>query len=159
MRLRMHGPPTSAFTLAEDRSAREPTEPPPLSKGVERARIARDLHDLLGHSLTTITVKAGLARRLAVIDPERASREITEVEDLSRRALTEVRAAVSSYREVTLAGELEVGSCCGHRAWQPTSLALPMWLTPPTKSCSAGPSVKASPASPATLVPPPARSR
>jgi two-component system sensor histidine kinase DesK len=72
----------------------------------ERSRIARDLHDLLGHSLTTITVKAGLARRLAPRDPERAASEIGEVEDLARSALTDVRAAVSGYRELTLAGEL-----------------------------------------------------
>ena len=72
----------------------------------ERTRIARDLHDLLGHSLTTITVKAGLARRLARTDPERAAIEIAEVETLSRQSLAEVRAAVSNYREVTLAGEL-----------------------------------------------------
>lgn len=80
-----------------------------LSAESERSRIARDLHDLLGHSLTTITLKAGLARRLRATDPERASREITEVEELSRRALTEVRAAVSGYREVTVAGELVRG--------------------------------------------------
>jgi two-component system sensor histidine kinase DesK len=73
----------------------------------ERSRIARDLHDLLGHSLTTITVKAGLARRLAERgEGERAAAEITEVEDLTRRTLGEVRAAVSGYRDVTLAGEL-----------------------------------------------------
>ncbi len=72
----------------------------------ERNRIARDLHDLLGHSLTAITVKAGLAHRLATRDPERAAEEIGEVERLSRSALTDVRAAVSGYREVTLAGEL-----------------------------------------------------
>jgi two-component system sensor histidine kinase DesK len=72
----------------------------------ERSRIARDLHDLLGHSLTTITVKAGLARRLAPRDPGRAASEIGEVEDLARSALTDVRAAVSGYRELTLAGEL-----------------------------------------------------
>ncbi len=72
----------------------------------ERNRIARDLHDLLGHSLTTITVKAGLARRLAARDPEWAAREIGEVERLGRSALTDVRAAVSGYREVSLAGEL-----------------------------------------------------
>jgi two-component system, NarL family, sensor histidine kinase DesK len=75
----------------------------------ERSRIARDLHDLLGHSLTTITVKAGLARRLGATDPARAVEEIAEVEDLSRQALAEVRAAVSSYRDVTLAGELARG--------------------------------------------------
>jgi two-component system sensor histidine kinase DesK len=72
----------------------------------ERTRIARDLHDLLGHSLTTITVKAGLARRLSTRDPERAAEEIAAVEQLSRRTLVEVRAAVAGYREVTLAGEL-----------------------------------------------------
>jgi two-component system sensor histidine kinase DesK len=72
----------------------------------ERSRIARDLHDLLGHSLTTITVKAGLARRLAGRDPARSLTEITEVEELSRRTMSEVRAAVSGYRDVTLAGEI-----------------------------------------------------
>jgi two-component system sensor histidine kinase DesK len=75
----------------------------------ERNRIARDLHDLLGHSLTTITLKAGLAHRIAARDPERAATEIAEVEELSRRALADVRAAVASYREVTLTGELASG--------------------------------------------------
>jgi len=75
----------------------------------ERIRIARDLHDLLGHSLTTITVKAGLARRLGEAHPARALGQIAEVEELSRRALAEVRAAVSAYRDVTLAGELACG--------------------------------------------------
>jgi len=77
-----------------------------LSAENERSRIARDLHDLLGHSLTTITMKAGLARRLGETDPARAIEEIAEVEELSRRALSEVRGAVSNYREVTLSGEL-----------------------------------------------------
>ncbi|MDT4937777.1 MAG: two-component system, NarL family, sensor histidine kinase DesK [Pseudonocardiales bacterium] len=73
----------------------------------ERSRIARDLHDLLGHSLTTITVKAGLARRLAERgDGARATDEITEVELLGRQTLGQVRAAVTGYRDVTLAGEL-----------------------------------------------------
>ena len=58
----------------------------------ELNRIARDLHDLLGHSLTTITVKAALARRLSTTDPARAAREIAEVEELSRRSLADVRA-------------------------------------------------------------------
>jgi len=75
----------------------------------ERSRIARDLHDLLGHSLTTITVKTGLARRLGETDPNRALAEIAEVETLARQALADVRAAVSNYREVTLAGELATG--------------------------------------------------
>ena len=76
----------------------------------ERSRIARDLHDLLGHSLTTITIKAGLARRLSATNPARAATEITEVEDIARRSLSDVRAAVSGYREVTLAGELATAS-------------------------------------------------
>jgi two-component system, NarL family, sensor histidine kinase DesK len=75
----------------------------------ERIRIARDLHDLLGHSLTTITVKAGLARRLGPADPAGAVNQIAEVEELCRRVLAEVRAAVSGYREVTLASELARG--------------------------------------------------
>jgi len=75
----------------------------------ERIRIARDLHDLLGHSLTTITVKAGLARRLGATDAARAVSQITEVEELCRQALTDVRSAVSGYRDVTLAGELARG--------------------------------------------------
>jgi two-component system sensor histidine kinase DesK len=87
--------------LAEARS-----EVARLAAENERSRIARDLHDLLGHSLTTITVKAGLARRLADIDPARAAVEIAEVEQLARRSLTEVRAAVAGYRDVTLTGEL-----------------------------------------------------
>jgi two-component system sensor histidine kinase DesK len=93
-----------ALALAEARA-----ELARLAAENERARIARDLHDLLGHSLTTITVKAGLARRLGSSDPQRAVQEIAEVETLSRQALTEVRAAVSSYRDVTLAGELARG--------------------------------------------------
>jgi two-component system sensor histidine kinase DesK len=80
-----------------------------LAQEAERARIARDLHDLLGHSLTVITVKSGLARRLGASDPGRALQEISEVEALARQALGEVRAAVSGYREVTLAGELARG--------------------------------------------------
>jgi two-component system, NarL family, sensor histidine kinase DesK len=75
----------------------------------ERFRIARDLHDLLGHSLTTITVKAGLAARLGPSEHDRAAREMAEVEHLTRQALAEVRAAVTSYREVTLAAELATG--------------------------------------------------
>ena len=77
-----------------------------LASEGERARIARDLHDLLGHSLTAITVKSELARRL---DGDAARREIASVEQLSRQALAEVRAAVSGYRDVTLAGELARG--------------------------------------------------
>lgn len=80
-----------------------------LASENERTRIARDLHDLLGHSLTTITVKAELAQRLSARDLDGATREIAEVEALSRRALADVRAAVDNYRDVTLTGELATG--------------------------------------------------
>ncbi|MEV6872223.1 sensor histidine kinase [Amycolatopsis sp. NPDC051128] len=80
-----------------------------LASEAERNRIARDLHDLLGHSLTAITVKSGLARRLAVGAPPAALAEMESVEQLARQALTDVRAAVSGYQDVTLAGELARG--------------------------------------------------
>ena len=72
----------------------------------ERTRFARDLHDILGHSLTVLTVKAELAGRLVSLDAERAEREINEVETLARQALADVRTAVAGYREVSLPGEL-----------------------------------------------------
>jgi two-component system sensor histidine kinase DesK len=72
----------------------------------ERNRFARDLHDILGHSLTVITVKAELAGRLIEANPERAATEVADVEQLARAALADVRAAVAGYRELSLAGEL-----------------------------------------------------
>ena len=72
----------------------------------ERNRFARDLHDILGHSLTVITVKAELAQRLFDVDPERARAEVNDLERLSRDALSDVRRAVEGYRELTLPGEL-----------------------------------------------------
>jgi len=89
--------------------ARAQAELASLAAENERFRIARDLHDLLGHSLTTITVKAGLAARLGEVDPARARQEIAEVETLARQTLGDVRAAVANYRDVTLAGELATG--------------------------------------------------
>jgi two-component system sensor histidine kinase DesK len=72
----------------------------------ERLRIGRDLHDLLGHSLSLITVKAELAGRLIDSNPDRAAREIAELQTVARRSLGEVRAAVTSYRQPSLAAEL-----------------------------------------------------
>ncbi len=72
----------------------------------ERTRFARDLHDILGHSLTVITVKAELAQRLLDVDTERARAELADLERLSRDALSDVRRAVEGYRELTLPGEL-----------------------------------------------------
>lgn len=72
----------------------------------ERNRFARDLHDILGHSLTVITVKAELAGRLFEADPARALQEVHDLERLSREAMSDVRSAVQGYREITLGGEI-----------------------------------------------------
>jgi two-component system, NarL family, sensor histidine kinase DesK len=72
----------------------------------ERQRFARDLHDLLGHSLSVIALKAELAGRLLPGAVDDAAREVAEVERVARCALSEVRDAVSGYRELTLSGEL-----------------------------------------------------
>ncbi len=77
-----------------------------LAAGAERERIGRDLHDLLGHTLTLITVKAELAAKLAERDLAGAAREIRDVERISREALAQVREAVGGYRSSGLTGEL-----------------------------------------------------
>lgn len=73
-----------------------------LAKVAERERIARDLHDLLGHTLSVIVLKSELAAKLTDRDPARAGNEIRDVERISREALGEVRRAVQGYRELTL---------------------------------------------------------
>ncbi|WP_030488728.1 sensor histidine kinase [Micromonospora chokoriensis] len=77
-----------------------------LAVAEERARAARDLHDILGHSLTVVAIKAELAGRLIEVDRDRAAVEIAEVEALARAALADVRQTVGAYREVTLGAEL-----------------------------------------------------
>ena len=73
----------------------------------ERLRIARDLHDLLGHTLSLIAIKIELARKLFDSDPRRARAELVEVQNVTRYALTEVREAVQGYRRRSFADELE----------------------------------------------------
>ncbi|MGW5875129.1 sensor histidine kinase [Nocardiopsis terrae] len=73
----------------------------------ERLRFARDMHDLLGHSLSALSVKAQLAGRLVDRAPERAGTEIAEVQALAHQALQQVRSAVSGYREVDLRDEVD----------------------------------------------------
>ena len=77
-----------------------------LAKVAERERIARDLHDVLGHTLSLITLKSELARKLVDRDPERAKQEMHEVEDASRAALTDVREAIRGYRSDGIFAEL-----------------------------------------------------
>ena len=91
-------------TNAKLRMAQEEVEQ--LAAIAERERIARDLHDLLGHTLSTITLKSELAANLVQRDPERATSEIRDVERLSRETLAEVRSVVGGYRSTGLAGEM-----------------------------------------------------
>ncbi len=77
-----------------------------LAATAERERIGRDLHDLLGHTLSLITLKLELSRKLFDRDPESSRREITEAETIARQALAEVRSAVTGIRASDLAAEL-----------------------------------------------------
>jgi two-component system sensor histidine kinase DesK len=72
----------------------------------ERARIAADLHDILGHSLTVVTVKAELAQRLLDVDLEKARAELRDLESLARDALSDVRATALGVRGISLPGEI-----------------------------------------------------
>jgi two-component system, NarL family, sensor histidine kinase DesK len=76
-----------------------------LAKVAERERIARDLHDVLGHTLSVIVLKSELASRLFDRDSNRARAEIAEVEQIAREALAEVRQAIRGYRAGSLAEE------------------------------------------------------
>ena len=92
-------------TITELRSARR--ELARLAVAEERLRFAGDLHDLLGHSLSLITLKSELAGRLIESAPQKATAEISDVERVARRALREVREAVAGYRQISLRTELE----------------------------------------------------
>jgi two-component system, NarL family, sensor histidine kinase DesK len=91
-------------TIRDLRAARQ--EIARLAVAEERLRFARDVHDLLGHSLSTIAIKTTLARRLLPGDPARAMHELDDVQTVTQEALREVREAVTGYRQPTLATEL-----------------------------------------------------
>ncbi|WP_026919510.1 sensor histidine kinase [Gordonia shandongensis] len=99
---------------AEQQREREQERQRELSRQLavvnERERVARDVHDILGHSLTVITVKTELAARLVDLDPDRAKRELAEVNSLSRDALAEVRATVGALRTPNLDDVLAAAS-------------------------------------------------
>ena len=92
------------LTVRELRAARE--EITRLAVAEERLRFARDLHDLLGHSLSSITLKSELAGRLLPVAPDKAAAEVRDIEGVARNALREVREAVAGYRQPTLDEEL-----------------------------------------------------
>ena len=87
------------------RAARE--EIARLAVAEERLRFSRDLHDLLGHTLSVIVLKAELAHRMAERAPDRSAREAADIERVARDALREVREAVAGYRQPTLTTELQ----------------------------------------------------
>ncbi|MCZ1017864.1 sensor histidine kinase [Streptomyces noursei] len=91
-------------TTQELRAARE--EVARLAANEERLRLARDLHDLLGHSLSLITLKSELAGRMLPGRPEDAAKQVADIEQVSRQALVDVREAVTGYRRPRLAVEL-----------------------------------------------------
>ncbi|MER8047154.1 sensor histidine kinase [Streptomyces sp. NPDC094032] len=96
---------TLSETVKELRATREQLARSAVEK--ERLRFSRDLHDLLGHTLSVIVVKSEAARRLAPRDLDAALSQITDIESVGRQALTEIREAVTGYREVTLDAELD----------------------------------------------------
>ncbi|MGD8151089.1 histidine kinase [Ornithinimicrobium sp. Y1694] len=95
----------SRYTEERQESNREATSRLELVE--ERERVARDVHDVLGHSLTVVAMKAELAKRLVDVDPERAKAELAEVQDLSRQALAEIRATVGGLRVARLQEEVD----------------------------------------------------
>ncbi|MFC0675348.1 sensor histidine kinase [Brachybacterium hainanense] len=97
-----------------------------LAVAAERERIGRDLHDILGHSLTTITVSAQLAQRLVEADPGAAREQLAQIEQISRQALADVRTTASGMRTVRAATEIaaarSVLEAAGIRADVPSAL-------------------------------------
>ncbi|GAA4528438.1 sensor histidine kinase [Brachybacterium paraconglomeratum] len=97
-----------------------------LAVAAERERIGRDLHDLLGHSLTSLTISAQLARRLLDTDPEAARAQLVHIETTVRQALADVRATASGMQHVRAATEIAsartVLSTVGIQAEVPTAL-------------------------------------
>jgi two-component system sensor histidine kinase DesK len=103
-----------------------------MAKVAERERIGRDLHDLLGHTLSVIVLKSELASRLATADPAAAAREIREVEQISREALSQVRSAVQGYRSGGIHREI----AAARRALESAGVRIEASVEPPALSPS-----------------------
>lgn len=97
---------TGAGRFLEEQSERYAEVRDGLAVSAERERVARDVHDVLGHSLTVVSVKADLAARLVDVDPARARAELEDIQRLSRQALGEIRATVGGLRAARLVDEL-----------------------------------------------------
>lgn len=98
---------TGAVRILERRGAEHRSLTDELTMAAERDRVARDVHDVIGHSLTVVTVKAELAERLVDIDPAAARDELVQIQALTRQALAEIRATVAGLRVARLTDELE----------------------------------------------------
>jgi len=97
---------------SRDKLIRSQEEVAHLATIAERERISRDLHDLLGHTLSLITIKAELAGKLLTRDPQACQQEISDIEKTARNALSEVRSAVTGYRQVGFTHELASAASC-----------------------------------------------
>lgn len=100
------GAATWGLRTAVDRQTRLRSAQQDIAVAGERNRIAADLHDILGHSLTVVAVKAELAQRLLDVDIERARTELRDLESLARDALADVRATALGVRGISLPGEI-----------------------------------------------------
>jgi two-component system sensor histidine kinase DesK len=118
---------STAYTVQNEALAASRDEARRLAVVAERERIARDLHDLLGHTLTAVAVKADLAGRLLDADPERARAEIEDIRRTARSALADVRAAVTGMRSTRLAHEL----AAARRALDSAGIAFSVQGVPP----------------------------
>jgi two-component system sensor histidine kinase DesK len=100
---------TGSVRVLEERGEQHRRLAQHLEMAAERDRVARDVHDVLGHSLTVVTVKAELAERLVDADPERAKAELADIQSLTRQSLAEIRATVGGLRVARLADEIAAG--------------------------------------------------
>ncbi len=132
-----------------------------LAANEERLRLARDLHDLLGHSLSLITLKSELAGRMLPDHPDRAAQQVADIEQVSRQALVDVREAVTGYRRPRLAGELSGARvalrAAGSRPACPTPTTSPVTCPRTPSPPSPGRCARPSPTSSGTAAPGAAR--
>lgn len=97
---------TTAMRVFSDLEERSEATRAELALVAERDRVARDVHDVLGHSLTALSIKAELAARLIEVDPARARTELESIQETARQALAEVRSTVGGLRAANLEAEL-----------------------------------------------------
>ncbi len=119
---------TGLVRVLEERGGEARAAASELALANERDRVARDVHDVLGHSLTVVTVKAELAQRLIDVDPDAARHELDQIQALSRGALAEIRETVAGLRVANLADEVAAAQVAlagaGIRAQLPTDLSV-----------------------------------